>query len=136
MENKISIYIVENYDLTRALLKQVLSNEFNLLGEFSDEDSCFNAFKDIQSDVILMDLKFPYKKSFNFIDKIKTKYPDTKIIILSAIDDEEIMYTSAVLGVSGYILKDIDFNTLKETIKQIHIGKMCFQMKEEIKTLV
>jgi len=136
MENKISIYVVENYDLTRALLKKVLSKEFNLLGEFKEEDSCFKAFRELKSDIILMDLRFPYKKSFNFIEKIKSKYPETKVIILSALDDEEIMYTTAVLGVSGYILKDVDFNLLKDTIKQIHNGKMCFQAKNEATVLI
>lgn len=136
MDKKISIYIIENYNLTRALYKHNLSNEFEIKGEFKDEKECLKAFNNDPSDIILTDLRLPYEQTFNFIKKIKSKYPDTKIIILSTVDDEEIMYTTATLGVSGYILKDIEFPVLIETIKQIHYGKLYFGIKEEDSVLI
>lgn len=136
MENKISISVIESYNLTRALYRKVLGEEFHIKGVFEDEANCFKFFEKSSSDVILMDLKFPYKNAFNFIKKVKSKNPDTKIIILSAIEDEEIMYVALTLGASGYLLKDIDFDVLKDTIKQVHIGKLYFQTQEEIKALI
>lgn len=136
MENKISIYIIESYNLVRTLYSRNLSDEFEIKGEFREETACFKAFESSPSDIILMDLKFPYNNSFNFIKKIKSKYPDTKIIILSTVEDEEIMYAALTFGASGYLLKDINFDILKNTIKQIHTGKLYFQTQEEVKVLV
>lgn len=136
MDSRISIYIIESYNLTRTLYRRNLSDEFEIKGEFKDEASCFKAFETSSSDIVLMDLKLPYQNSFNFIKKVKSKYPDTKIIILSTVEDEEIMYTALTFGASGYLLKDINFDILKDTIKQIHAGKLYFQTQEEVKALV
>ncbi len=136
MTGKISIFVIESYDLTRALYRQTLGEEFEIKGEFKEEADCFKSFEYSPSDIVLMDLKFPYKNAFNFIKKVKSKNPDTKIIILSAVEDEEIMYTALTLGASGYLLKDIDLDVLKDTIRQIHAGKLYFQTKEEIKALL
>ncbi len=135
MKNQISIYIIESYNLTRNLYKRSFCNEFEIKGEFKDETKCYEAFIKSPSDIILMDLKLPYEKSFNFIEKIKTTYPDTKIIILTTVEDEEIMYAALAIGVSGYLLKDINISVLKDTIKQIHTGKLYFQTQEEVTTL-
>lgn len=136
MTGKISISVIESYNLTRALYRKAFAEEFEIKGEFKDEAECFKFFENSPSDIILMDLKFPYKNAFNFIKKVKAKHPETKIIILSTVEDEEIMYESLTLGVSGYLLKDINFDTLKDTIEQIHSGKLYFQTREEIRAVV
>lgn len=136
MDKRISIYIIESYNLVRNLYKHNLSDEFDIKGEFGEEKECLKAFYNDPADVILTDLRLPYKDTFEFIKKIKSKYPDTKIIILSTVEDEEMMYYSATLGVSGYILKDIEFPVLKETIKQIHFGRLYFGLQEETGVLI
>ncbi len=63
MDSRISIYIIESYNLTRTLYRRNLADEFEIKGEFKDEASCFKTFEASPSDIILMDLKFPDRKS-------------------------------------------------------------------------
>ena len=70
-------------------------------------------------DLILTDLNMPEMDGIDLSRNILHKYPDTKIIILSGFNDEELIYDAIELGVHGYVLKDSKPEELKMAIEDV-----------------
>ena len=85
-EKRISVYIVEDYLLTRVTYKQALKDypDINIEGDFDTAEGCIEALETKTVDVILMDLGLPYMTGIEATKIIHRKYPDTKIIILTS----------------------------------------------------
>lgn len=72
-----------------------------------------------QPDVILMDLKMPEMDGLEATEKIKDKYPDIKIILLSSYDEEHLIHHMMKIGANGYLLKNEEPNILQEAIETV-----------------
>ncbi|GAB5399075.1 MAG: response regulator transcription factor [Aureisphaera sp.] len=71
-------------------------------------------------DVILMDIEMPVLNGIEATQVVKQKYPQIKIIMLTAFDNDEHIFNSIKAGADGYLLKEIDpeglYNGIKETL--------------------
>lgn len=85
------------------------------------------AFFDSQSefpvpDIILSDINLPGMNGIEGIKKIKRKYADINIIMLTVINDSEKIFKSLCAGATGYILKDTQLPDIKEAILEVQAG--------------
>jgi len=126
--NKISIYIVEDYFLTRASYRHFLGNteDFDLLGDFETAEECLSAMEKKPADIVLMDLGLPYMNGIEATKIIVEKFPDSKVIVLTSHENEEEVLACAAIGASGYVLKDSEMETLKKVIRAVNIGALWF----------
>ena len=62
----------------------------------------------MQPDLILMDVDMPICNGLDATKEIKTKWPDIKVVMLTAVEDEEKMFTALRYGASGYLLKSVE----------------------------
>ena len=72
-------------------------------------------------DIVLMDVKMPDMDGIQATKEIKRASPNTKVVILSAFDDEKMLFEALRHGADGYILKDMpakDFSSLLQQIAQ------------------
>lgn len=67
-------------------------------------------------DLILMDIEMPVMNGIETAEKIKTLYPNIKIVMISIYDDDEYVFNAIKVGADGYILKNIQAGKLHETI--------------------
>ena len=108
----------------RAALKALLSlsEDFVFVGEASD---CSNALDDIEKfypDVVLMDINMPGVDGIEGLKKIKETYPGVKVLMQTAYDDSEKIFTSIRYGASGYILKNDSPQKLLQAIYEVYEG--------------
>jgi len=73
---------------------------------------------------LLLDLYIGGRSSFEEIPKIREISPSTKIVILTASEDEEDVYEATRQGVMGYILKNASFNQLETYLININNGQV------------
>ena len=104
----IRVFVYDDHADRRAALKALLSlsEDFILAGEAAD---CSNALEDIEKfypDVVLMDINMPGVDGIEGLKKIKETYPGVKVLMQTAYDDSEKIFTSIRYGASGYILKN------------------------------
>lgn len=121
---KISVYLVEDYFLSRASYKYSLAKfeEIELIGDFESAEECIEAMKENQADVVLMDLGLENMNGIEATKILKQKYPDTKIVILTSHENEDEVLACLSSGASCYALKDIEINKLVEVIKTADFG--------------
>lgn len=126
--NKISIYVVEDYFLTRASYRHLLGDveDIKLLGDFETAEECLEAMEKKPADIVLMDLGLPFMNGIEATRIISEKYPETKVIVLTSHENEEEVLACAAIGASGYVLKDVEIETLKKVIRAVNIGALWF----------
>ncbi len=61
-----------------------------------------------QPDLILMDVDMPVCNGLEATRQIKTKWPEMKVVMLTAVEDEEKLFTALRYGASGYLLKSVE----------------------------
>lgn len=121
---KISVYMVEDYLLTRVSYKYSLKKyeEVELIGDFETAQECIDAMSTRQADVILMDLGLENMNGIEATKILKEKYPETKVIILTSHESQSEVLACLSIGASAYALKDVEIETLVEVIKSVKIG--------------
>jgi DNA-binding NarL/FixJ family response regulator len=86
---------------------------------------CTNAINDVQEctpNVVLMDINMPNVNGIQGLKVIKEKYPEIKVLIQTAFDDSEKVFTSIANGASGYILKHDAPERLIQAIWEVNEG--------------
>jgi two-component system response regulator DegU len=124
----IRIMIADDHTLFREGLTRIFSLEEDLLvvGEASKGDEVAKLVGELRPDILLLDLRMPKANALRTIREISEKYPQGKILILTAFSDENEFIDLLKAGIKGYALKGIDSATLIQAIKTIQAGNLWF----------
>lgn len=121
---KIKIAFVEDNNLFYQSLKLLLleSEEFDIVGMFSNAESLIKDFPYILPEIVLMDLNLPGMSGVEAVSIIKKDYPGTKLIILTVLEDDDNVFNSLKAGADGYLLKKDSLEKIAEKILLIREG--------------
>ncbi|MDC9724033.1 MAG: response regulator transcription factor, partial [Urechidicola sp.] len=86
-------------------------------------------------DVILMDIQMPEMDGIKATEIVKRKYPQIKVIMLTVHDDDEYIFKSIKAGANGYLLKEIDPESLHKCINEVINGGAPMSPSIALKTL-
>lgn len=120
----VKVLIADDQELIRQSLKIVLGadSEIEITDSVGDGTDVLKSLEKNVPDVILMDVRMPKMDGTVCTKEVKKKYPDVKIIILTTFDDDDFIYSALKYGASGYILKGISMEGLKQAIVTVHRG--------------
>jgi DNA-binding NarL/FixJ family response regulator len=120
----ITVAIVEdNPDLrvgTSYILKA--SPNYKVAGEYENAEALLEDFREINPDVVLMDIGLPGLSGIQATAALKRQYPRVQIIILSVFEDDENVFQAICAGACGYIAKPVMPNQLLEAVEQAFGG--------------
>ena len=118
------ILIADDHALIRAGIRNALKDEPNLeiVGEVGDGAGLLPAINSLQPDLLLIDVTMPHFDPIPAIRNIRLLFPDMKILVVSAYDDD--VYVQGLLraGVNGYHLKDQTLSDLRLAVERILDG--------------
>lgn len=116
---KIRIVIVEDHRLFREGLHLILNGEkrFKIVGEASNGIQAIDVISDLKPDIVLLDITMPKLSGIEAIPIIKQKSPGTKILMLTASEDETKIIKSLKAGAKGYLSKNTTSSELFKAIK-------------------
>ena len=90
-----------------------------IVGTASDGNSAYSLYLEKNPDIIITDIKIPGMDGLGLISKIREKDSQTKIIILTAYDEFDLLHQAMHYQISDYLLKlDLDEQTLAQVIKK------------------
>ena len=120
----IRILIVDDQNLIREGIKVLLEKavEIEIVGDASSGESALEKIVAVQPDVVLLDIDLPGIDGLTVADRIRLKFPEIKIIMLSSHDDKRYVAKATALGAKGYLLKDATSEELEWSIKLVHQG--------------
>ncbi len=130
----IRIAIADDHTLVLNGLLKIFSasSEMEVIGTYLNGELLLAGLEQQQPEVLLMDIQMPGKDGIEMAGIVHKKYPDIKIIALTNI---EIMYQVKKMmkqGCMGYLLKDVDADTLTSAIQRVYNGEMVIH--DKIKT--
>jgi DNA-binding NarL/FixJ family response regulator len=77
-------------------------------------------------DVVLMDARMPGMDGIEATRKIKAAIPQTKVIILTGIEDDRLLFDAVKAGASGFLLKKLDGDSLNRSLRELQAGRNPF----------
>ena len=123
--NDARILLVEDHTLVRAGFRMLLEKipGIVVIGEVSDGLSAIKMAKDLEPDVVLMDIAMRGMNGLEATRRIRQDGLRTKILMLSMYTNEEYLKEALSAGAAGYLLKDADRNELEVAIKAVCRGE-------------
>lgn len=128
---KISVYLVEDYQLIRKSLKLMINKapDIEITGDFETAEDFFEAFEQKPSDVVIMDLGLPLMNGLCAAKILKEKSPSTKIIILTSHERTDEVVAALACGANAYCLKDVEAEEIQNIIRSVFKGVMWIHPK-------
>ncbi len=121
------IALVDDHFIVRQGLEFLLStqNEIEVTGSFGNGQSLLDALneKQIEPDLVLVDLVMPEMNGITLIQHIKEGFPRIKILVLTSYVDEEHVMSAMRVGADGYEMKDVEPEALMTSITRVLNGE-------------
>lgn len=124
MSRMIRILLIDDHHIFREGVKKIIEMEkdFTVVGEGSDGEEALALVEKLKPDVILMDINMPNMNGVEATSAIFERSPESKIIILSIHDEEAYVYKTLQSGANGYLLKEMDVDSLIEAVRVVAEG--------------
>ena len=100
------ILLVDDHPLTREGLAALLGGHgFEVVGQAGDGREAIDLARELQPDVILLDLSMPEMDGLEALPRLRTESPHCEVVVLTASGDEANLLTAIRGGAAGYLLK-------------------------------
>jgi DNA-binding NarL/FixJ family response regulator len=116
---KIRVLLADDQDIIRTGLTIILNHQadIDVVGQAADGIEAVDLAKQLQPDVILMDIKMPRLNGIQATRQIMAALPRTQIIILTTYDTDDWVFDGIRAGAVGYLLKDTSGDNLAEAVR-------------------
>ena len=117
----IKILIADDHQITREGIRTMLEKEVDMkvLGEAEDGRSAVRMSRELEPDLVLMDVCMPDMNGIVATGLIRAEFPKIKVIALSMLDDRRFVVNMLRAGASGYMIKDCSFKELTRAIRRV-----------------
>jgi NarL family two-component system response regulator LiaR len=122
---KIRVLIADDHAVVREGTRRILEQEedIEVVAEASDGDEAVTMTSKFKPDVALMDISMPVLDGIEATKQIKALHPLVVILILSAYDDDQFVFSLLEAGAAGYLLKSVRGRELVEAIRSVYAGE-------------
>jgi two-component system response regulator NreC len=121
---KIRVLVVDDHTLVRdgvcALL--ALTGDIELVGEAANGSEALQIVKELEPDVVLMDIAMPIMGGLEATRRIHKEFPRTRVLVLTQYDDKEYVFPVIEAGASGFISKVAASSELASGIRSVYQG--------------
>lgn len=121
----IRVLSVDDHPLFREGIGAILNcqPDISLAGVASNGTEAIQAFRALQPDVTLMDLRLPDLNGLDVLMTIRSEFPDARIIVLTTFERDAEIQRALKAGAHGFLLKSMPAQRIIETIRRVHSGK-------------
>lgn len=104
-----SILIVDDALFMRKLIRDALEPlGFEIVGEAENGAEGLEKFEALKPDVTTLDIVMPEMNGIEMLGEIRRKHPEAKVIMITAVDQRDMMLDAMRLGVADFIVKPFD----------------------------
>lgn len=123
---ELKLIVVDDHAIFREGLRALLDMEddFTVIGEASRGDEAIAMVRDEPPDVILLDLHLPDGSGAEFCRHLLRVSPESKVLILSAYEDDQEVSAALISGAAGYVLKTVGGERLADNIRSVYRGEV------------
>jgi DNA-binding NarL/FixJ family response regulator len=125
LSNKIRILIADDHAVVREGTRRILEQEPDLevVGEAGDGEEAVELATSLKPDVAIVDVSMPKMDGIEATRRIKATCPSINVLILSAYDDDQFIFSLLEAGAAGYLLKTIRSRELVDAVRAVYSGE-------------
>ena len=123
---KIRLLIADDHAIFRDGLRKLLDSEkeIAIVGEARNGAECIKKLGELKPDVLLLDLHMPEKDGFAVLEEVNFDMLPTRVIVLTAAEDDRDVVRAMRLGARGVVLKESATDLLIKSIHRVHAGEI------------
>ena len=120
----VKVLIADDHRLMLAGVRRALASadDIEIVEEVSSGTQVLPAVARTEPDVVLLDIRMPGMNGLECLERVRSRYPEVRVIMLSAHGDEEHVETARAKGASAYIVKSVDPVDLPAVIRSVIEG--------------
>jgi DNA-binding NarL/FixJ family response regulator len=122
---KVRVLLADDHAVVRAGIRNALQEleAIEIVGEVDDGPSLIAALERLKPNLLLIDVTMPDFEPVSTICQVRARYPATKILVVSAYDDDAYVQGLLGAGVHGYHLKDQPLGDLRLAVDRVLAGE-------------
>jgi DNA-binding NarL/FixJ family response regulator len=124
-ERRIRVLIADDQMLIRRGMSLMLAAEadIDVVGQAADGIEAVTLARQLEPDVVLMDLHMPRKGGVLATREITGALPHTRVMVLTTFDADEMVFDAVRAGAQAYLLKDASEEEVVATVRAVHRGE-------------
>jgi DNA-binding NarL/FixJ family response regulator len=132
----IKVLIADDHGIVREGLHSLIGkqSDMEIVGEADDGRKALELVKELEPDVVVMDISMPNLNGVDATYQIVREHPKVKVIALSMHSSSMFVADMIKAGASGYILKDCLFDELAKAIRTVYEGGV--HLSQDVVSLV
>lgn len=125
VRGRVRLAIVDDHDLTRESLQNMLSDEpdIEIVGQAANGRQSLLLCSRLRPDLILMDVRMPEMDGLAATKEIKERFPETSVMMLTMHENPDYLLEALKAGAAGYILKDAPQEDIIEAVRRVSSGE-------------
>lgn len=133
----VKVVLADDQALFREGLRTLLStrSDIEVVGEAGNGKAALECVAETCPAVVLMDLQMPVMDGVQATARMRERFPDVRVLVLTTFDDEGNVFGALRAGAAGYLLKDVTLDTLVSAIHAAARGE-CFLQSTVTGTVV
>ena len=119
VDRSLRVLLVDDHEVVRAGLRALLEAQdgIEVVGEVGTAADAVRHVGFDAPDVVVMDVRLPDGSGVEATRKIRDRWPDVAVLVLSSFADEEALMSSIEAGASGYLLKRVDTDAIVDAVR-------------------
>jgi len=117
---KMKVLIADDHPLVRSGVRRALEEEHDIevVGEATNGAKVLPLIGQTGPDIVVLDISMPQLDGLACLDQIRRRYPDVKVVILSASGDPDRVQAALARGAKAYVLKSVAVRDLASALRQ------------------
>lgn len=119
------VLLVDDHEVVRLGLEALLRSQpgITVVAEASTAEEAIRAAERYRPDLVLMDIRLPGESGIAACRAITSRWPDTKVIMLTSFADDDLIFQAIQAGAAGYVLKQVGNDELLQAIEAVRAGE-------------
>jgi DNA-binding NarL/FixJ family response regulator len=118
------VLVADDHSLFRdGIISLLEAAGFDVVGQVGDGEAAVEAALRLRPDLVLLDITMPKMSGLEALRSIRTKLPETRVVMLTASDDDDDLLEAVESGALGYLLKDLNTDEFFEMLDGLQRGE-------------
>ncbi|MCI0393603.1 MAG: response regulator transcription factor [Chloroflexi bacterium] len=124
MQETVRVILVDDHEVVRLGLMALLENVpwVEVVAEAGTAAEAVEAVDQRRPDVVVMDIRMPGGSGIDACRQITSRWPETRVIMLTSFADDELIFQALQAGASGYVLKQVGNQSLIDALDAVRRG--------------